>query len=181
MSRLFTVNRERDKTVTEVTGRSLVGRTVVSVATGEKLGEISDVHLDFDARRVVGFAIGGGGGLFRHEPPQALPFAQVQSIGPQAVTVADNAQVLAAQVVPTNLAGLERVRKRVVSAGGEVVGDGDDIHFDTATGAITAVQLAPQGGFLGVGATTRMIPVADVIGFGRDVLTVRESAETEII
>lgn len=156
-----------------------MGRAVVSVATGEKLGEISDIHLDFDTRRVVGFAVGsaGGSGLFHHAQPQALPFAQIQSIGPQAVTVADNAQVLAAGVAPPHLAGLERVRKHVVSADGAVIGDGDDIHFDPTTGAITAVRLAPQGGFLGVGATTRTIPVADVIGFGRDVLTVREGAE----
>ena len=165
----------------DITGRSLVGRTVVDVATGEKLGEITDLHLDLDTRRVVGFAVraGGGGGLFHHEPPQALPFAQIQRIGPQAVMVTDTAHVLAAGTVPPNLVGLEWVRKRVVSAGGAVVGDGDDICFDTDTGAITTVQLAPQGGFLGVGATTPTIPVADVISFGRDVLTVRQDAETE--
>lgn len=160
----------------EITGRSLIGRAVVSMADGEKLGEISDLHLDLDARQVIALAIGGSSGLFRREQPHILPFAQVQSIGPQAVTVADNAQVLSEQVVLPTVVTLERLRRRVVSTGGEVIGDGDDIHFDSTTGVITAVQLTPQGGFLGVGATTRLIPMADMIGFGRDVLTVREGA-----
>ncbi len=43
----------------DIASRTLVGRAVVSVADGEKLGAISDVHLDLDARTVLGFAIGG--------------------------------------------------------------------------------------------------------------------------
>ncbi len=164
--------------MTDIASRALVGRAVVSVADGEKMGAISDVHLDLDARTVLGFAVGGSTNPFHREQPLVLPFDGIQSIGPHAVTVTNNAQVLAGQPVPATVATLERLRKRVVSEGGEVVGDGDDVLFDSATGAITGLQLAPHGGFLGVGATTRVIPIADVVGFGRDVITVRNTAPT---
>lgn len=160
----------------DIASRSLIGRAVVSVADGEKAGAISDVHLDLDTRTVLGFAVGGSGNVFHRETPLIVPLSGVQNIGPQAVTVTDNAQVLAGQSVSASVATLERLRKRVVSEGGEVVGDGDDVIFDPTTGAITGFQLAPQGGFLGVGATTRVIPIADVVGFGRDVITVRSTA-----
>lgn len=162
----------------DIASRSLIGRAVVSVADGEKAGAISDVHLDLDARTVVGFAVGGSTNPFHRQSPLIVPFSGVQSIGPQAVTVTDNAQVLAGQTVPEAVATLDRVRKRVVSEGGEVIGDGDDVVFDPTTGAISGLQLTPQGGFLGVGATTRTIPIADVVGFGRDVITVRNTAHT---
>lgn len=163
----------------DIASRSLIGRAVVSVADGEKAGEISDVHLDLDTRTVLGFAVGGSDSLFHKEAPLIVPFSGVQNIGPQAVTVTDNAQVLTGQEVPATVATLERLRKRVVSEGGEVVGDGNDVIFDPTTGAITGFQLVPQGGFLGVGATTRVIPIADVVGFGRDVITVRSTAQTK--
>ena len=47
--------------------RSLVGRAVVSVADGEKVGAISDMQVDLGQRVVLGLLIGGDGGLFAFE------------------------------------------------------------------------------------------------------------------
>ena len=73
-----------------------------------------------------------------------------------------------------------QAKKRVVTAGGEVIGDGDDLIFDETSGAITALQLAPQGGFLGIGATTPTVPIEEVVEFGPDVITVQDTAVTRV-
>jgi uncharacterized protein YrrD len=157
--------------------RVLVGRAVVSVADGEKLGAVSDIWLDLDKRTVRGLVMGSGGGLFHHQTPSVIPLTQVRSIGLQAITVHDRTNIALMEGAPYEGAStLEMLRKRVVTASGEVLGDGDDISFDETSGAFAALQLAPQGGFLGIGATMPVIPLDEVIAFGPDVIVVADAA-----
>jgi sporulation protein YlmC with PRC-barrel domain len=159
--------------MTTITARTLINRAVVSVTDGEKVGTVSGLHLDLDQRVVMGLLMGGDGGIFNRVKASFIPFAQVRAIGPQAVTIEDKSGIVVAEGAPYETAAtLDSVKKRVVSTGGEVVGDGDDVAFDDTTGALTALMLTPKGGFLGVGATTNTIPIASVVGFGRDVITV---------
>lgn len=156
-----------------VNARALINRAVVSVADGEKLGMISDVLVDFNARRIAGFVMGGGG-LLHKEPTQVVPFEHVQGIAAYAITVSDRSSALASQAVGATMASkLDEVKHRVLTQGGDIIGDGDDVIFDDASGALTGLQLASKGGFLGVGGETRIIPIAQVISFGRDVITVQ--------
>jgi uncharacterized protein YrrD len=163
--------------MTTQNARALVGRAVVSVADGEKLGTVSDVALDLSARAVRGLLMGGGGGLLHREAPSLIPLAQIHSIGPHAVTLADKTGIT--RVEGTSDAGaptLDALKKPVVTESGEAIGTGDDVTFDEATGAFTALQLAPKGGFLGIGATTPVIPLDEVIEFGPDAITVHNAA-----
>jgi uncharacterized protein YrrD len=162
---------------TMINAHSLVGRAVVSVADGEKVGMISNLQLDFAQRIVLGFLLGGDGGIFNREKPAFVPFGQVRTFGRDAVTIQDKSGIAIAEGAPhTTAATLGDLKKRVVTAGGEVIGDGDDVVFDETSGALTALQLAPQGGFLGIGATTHTLPMEEVVEFGRDVITVHDSA-----
>jgi uncharacterized protein YrrD len=157
--------------------RALIGRAVVSVADGEKVGSISDVQFDLVQRVVLGFLMGGDGGLFNREKPSLIPFGQVRTFGRDAVTIQDKSGITVAQGAPHDSATtLHDLKKRVVTASGEVIGDGDDLIFDETSGAIISLQLAPQGGFLGIGATTHILPMGDIVEFGRDVITVDDSA-----
>ncbi len=159
--------------------RALIGRAVVSVADGEKVGAISDVRFDLAQRTVVGLLIGGTGGLFSHETPSFVPITHIHTFGRDAVTVNDKSAItVAGGAAHERIGTLNDIAKRVVTVGGEVIGDGDDVRFDEATGAITVLQLAPQGGFLGIGATVHVIPIGAVAKFGRDVITVTEDALT---
>ncbi len=163
--------------MTVINARTLVGRAVVSVADGEKVGTISDLLLDLAQRMVLGLLIGGDGGIFNREKPSAIPLDQVHTFGRDAVTIRDKSGIAVADGAPhSTTATLADVKKRVVTTGGEVIGDGDDLTFDETTGAITALQLAPRGGFLGIGATTHALPIEEVVEFGRDVITVHGSA-----
>lgn len=161
--------------------RSLIGRAVVSVADGEKVGTVSDLQLDLGGRVVRGLLMGDGGGLFNREKPSLIPFGQVHTFGQDAVTIEDKGGITVAEGAPHDRAAtLRSLKKRVVTAGGEVIGDGDDIIFDDTSGTLTALQLAPQGGFLGIGATTHVLPMEEVVEFGRDVITVHDSARERV-
>jgi uncharacterized protein YrrD len=167
--------------MTALNARSLIGRAVVSVADGEKVGAVSDVQFDLGQRIVLGLLMGGDGGLFNREKLSLVPFGQVHTFGRDAVTVGDKSGVTVAEGAPHDAAArLHTIKKRVVTTGGEVIGDGDDLIFDDTSGTVTALQLAPQGGFLGIGATTHILPTEDIVEFGRDVITVHESALTRV-
>ena len=156
---------------------SLIGRAVVSVADGEKVGTISDMQVDLGRRVVLGLLVGGDGGLFNRGKPSLIPFGQVRTFGHDAVTIADKSGITVAEGAPHDTAAtLGSIKKRVVTAGGVVIGDGDDLTFDDTSAAITALQLAPQGGFLGIGATTHVLPMEEIVEFGRDVITVHDAA-----
>lgn len=158
--------------MTTQNARSLVGRAVVSIADGEKLGTISDVQFDLKRHAVLGFLIGGG--LFNREKASFLPLAHVHSLGPHAVTITDK-QAVTDTTDDAAASTLSDLKKPVLTASGEVIGDGDDLLFDDTSGTITALQLAPQGGFLGIGATTHVIPLNDVIDIGPDAITVQDA------
>jgi uncharacterized protein YrrD len=167
--------------MTALNARSLIGRAVVSVADGEKVGAVSDVQFDLGQRIVLGLLMGGDGGLFNREKLSLVPFGQVHTFGRDAVTIGDKSGVTVAEGAPHDAAArLHTIKKRVVTTGGEVIGDGDDLIFDDTSGTVTALQLAPQGGFLGIGATTHILPTEDIVEFGRDVITVHESALTRV-
>lgn len=161
--------------------RSLIGRAVVSVADDEKVGTVSDLQLDLGARIVLGLLIGGDSRLYNREKPSLIPLGQVHTFGRDAVTIQDKGGIIVAAGAPhESAATLHGLKKRVVTAGGEVIGDGDDLVFDETSGAITALQLAPQGGFLGIGATTYVLPIEEIVEFGRDVITAHETARKRV-
>lgn len=167
--------------MTALNARSLVGRAVVSVADGEKVGTVSDFQFDLEERVVLGLLIGRDGGLFNWQALSLIPFGQVHSFGREAITIQESGGIAVVSGAPREgAATLRAVKKRVITASGEVIGDGDDIIFDDTSGAVSALQLAPQGGFLGIGATTYILPVDEVIEFGRDVITAHDSARARV-
>src|SRR3954465_9935001 len=100
--------------------RSLMGRAVVSVADGEKVGTVSDLQIDLGARAVLGLLIGGDGGLFNRQTVSLLPLAQVHTFGRDAVTIQDRSGITVAEGAPhDNAATLHSLKKRVVTANGE--------------------------------------------------------------
>jgi sporulation protein YlmC with PRC-barrel domain len=97
------------------------------------------------------------------------------------VTLTDKTGIVRMEGAPYSGAPtLDALKKPVVTAGGEAIGTGDDIVFDEANGAVTALQLAPQGGFLGIGATTPVIPIAEVVEFGPDIIAVQGAAVARV-
>jgi len=97
----------------------LVGRSVLSLATGNKLGVVSDVFLDALNGEILGFAINAPDGTTK-----ALSFVSVHSFGHDAIMAAsDEAVVPASENV---FAGHPNVRDligtKVISETGSLIG-----------------------------------------------------------
>ena len=59
----------------------LIGKSIVSGDNGEKLGRVADVMLHPAAHQVVGLVVAGG----VLSPEQVLPYAEIQTLGTDAV------------------------------------------------------------------------------------------------
>lgn len=69
----------------------IIGKTVVSAETGNRLGSVSDALVDEGAARVVGLVLGSGVLAKEH----VMPFEHVQTLGGDAVLARTDTGMLA--------------------------------------------------------------------------------------
>jgi len=155
--------------------RAVRGRPVITVDSGERLGEIQDVYIDPQQRRIALLRIRRTSGDIND-----VAFEDVHSIGADAVMLPSRDVLrLAGDHSQTFLDIDELVRLRVVTEQGEARGTVDDAEFDPASGALTAFVISPPGigGLLG---RRQSVPIDQVRTIGRDtvVLTVPLAEET---
>jgi sporulation protein YlmC with PRC-barrel domain len=151
-----------------IPAHSLIGRAVVSVADGVKIGTVADLAIDAGERRVFGLVVTGGGRRL------LVPFVGIRAIGADAITVEDAAGIAEpagdgpghALRHLTELTGLP-----VVSGDGVVLGRVGELELDGASGRVEALRVE-RGGYLGLGRTTTTVPAALIRGVGPKLLTV---------
>lgn len=116
-------------------GSDLVGLPVLAGPKLTRIGRVQEVLLSADGTAVCGLLLDEGGWL---SPRRVLDYRAVTAVGSTHV-LAD--EVYLAQETETrccqDLHGLP-----VLGAGGDEVGLMDDLHFDSATGKVTALQLS---------------------------------------
>lgn len=142
---------------------------VVSISDGAKLGHVDDVLFDLGGLRVAGLNISASG------QRATLPFADIHSIGHDAITVPTNevARWATTNTALAGLPGLDQMGKlKVVNEAGTLLGTVHDVEIDPKSGAITQVQ-AHKGGVLGVGGTTVTLAAKDIRSIGDEVMVVR--------
>lgn len=126
--------------------------------------------LSSDGRRVVGLQLENGGWL---KAPRVLDFAAVKMVGPTHL-IADETYL--AEGVETRcchaLHGLP-----VLGAGGEEIGLADDVHFDAATGRLTALQLS-HGFVDDLLCGKEILPLAGPLYTGESAILLDEPGET---
>ena len=127
----------------------LVGKSIVSAATGERLGTVSDVLVDQQSHRVLGFVIGGG--LMSSE--HVLPHADVQAMGADAVVARSATGMVGAKewrergVAAARTSTLKH--RRVLTTGGRALGEVHDVLLDDRGAAVAAFDVsAPSLGGL---------------------------------
>lgn len=124
----------------------LAGRAVVDVDAAEKLGRVERVVLDPDGRRVAGFVVGKGAGIFSNDKGMLLSAAAVHAVGPDAITVH---RTSATETDEDALGDLPRVSdlvgRKVVSDQGRLLGTVDDVLIDETDGAIVGYTLGEHG------------------------------------
>jgi uncharacterized protein YrrD len=145
-----------------LTSKSHLGKPLISLTDGKKVGEIKDLYIDADARRAAAVFVGTEGLLNRKT--HALPRAAVQVYGVDAWLVSgpDTVQVLdtIADASTFTLVGDLRGRE-ILTEGGTRVGVVDDVVLDARAHVLgfTLGKVFVQG------------PVADRKAIARDAIT----------
>jgi uncharacterized protein YrrD len=152
---------------------SLKGMAVVSLQEGTKLGQIEQPLFDLATRRLGAFQVKGESGSF------ILPFAQIDHIGPDAVTVSSSQVTQSASTagVTDALLDLHELGKlKIVDQSGTFLGTLGDVEVDPVSGQITKLE-AHKGGILGMGGTTTPIEAEAIVMVGSELLTVTAEPE----
>jgi uncharacterized protein YrrD len=154
-----------------ITGASIRGLPVVTIAGGEDLAEVRDILYSAEIGKIVGFTLNKRG-LLAGRLKEVLPVEQVHAIGRNAVMISDEGQLAAPQDASTEVASpdlsrdvtgndvltesgvsLGEVRDVVVLAGvgGEVVG----YQIELPSGGTAYL---PLPGPLAVSGTALVVP-----------------------
>ena len=159
-------------------GKRLIGRPILSLTDGVKVGTVKDIILGPENDQVVGLLTDEGGLL---NSARIVPHAEISSFGRDAVVVNSTGSVVPVDQTPdikriidrgTSLIGI-----KVFTDTGEAQGSVNDVYFDEADGRVTALEIT--GGTISTFANgMRNLPVDDILRTGPEVLFVRpETAE----
>jgi sporulation protein YlmC with PRC-barrel domain len=132
--------------------RQATGRKVVSRASAEELGRVSQLILDAGERRVSALVVGSG------RKARLVDWDDLSGFGPDAVMVADDAAVREPAGDWDRLAAdgkLAVVGIRALSERGNELGRVDDVTFDPATGVVEALVVGD-----------RPVPATELLGSG---------------
>lgn len=156
-----------------MTVKDLKGLAVISIAEGAKVGSINRVYLDPEARRIIGFSVEPGGNLLEPDSRKLIDVDDIHSLGPDAMTLADKGAVRGDQTNERwmSLVDLDDLTKqKVVTEGGEYVGQVSTIEFDRATFGLVGIEVSP-GFFKG----HMRIAIDDVTTIGPELVMVADS------
>lgn len=169
--RAATVNKFREG---KSTGKELIGKPVISLDNGERLGEIHDVVYSPREGKLIGFTIPRGGGLFSRGDTLWLSADSIYALGEDAVTIQsadvfqayqDSADEVAEQ------AGESVLGKRLMTDDGKFLGAIDDVLIERESRRVVAYEVS--GGIVQdmmKGQTD--VPVDHIISIGKDVVIV---------
>ncbi len=146
---------------------------VVSLEEGTKLGRVEQPLFDLAARQLGALQVKGEEGTF------ILPFAQIQRIGTDAVTVTSSqvTQTPSSGGATDALLDLQALKRlKIVDQAGTFLGTLSDVDVDPVSGEVTKL-VAHKGGLLGMGGTNTPIPSTAIVMVGQELLTV--TMETE--
>ncbi|MDX2065927.1 MAG: PRC-barrel domain-containing protein [Fimbriimonadaceae bacterium] len=150
----------------------LKGRPVISLAEGERLGDIREVAIDPTARQIAGFVLKGDGG------DTYLPWRNVKKIGPDAVMVDNRTMTERVENADPYESLAELGKLPVISDAGAQLGHVENVTFDDVSGALQAFELK-SGGVFGIGAKSQSIAMADVVSVGTGAITVATAGEAK--
>ena len=147
--------------------------TIVSLQEGTKLGRVEQPLFDLAARQLGALQVKGEDGTF------ILPFAQIQHIGSDAITVTSSqvTQTPSSGGATDTLLDLQALKRlKIVDQAGTFLGTLNDVDVDPVSGQITKL-VAHKGGLLGLGGVNTPIASTAIVMVGEELLTV--TMETE--
>jgi len=157
-------------------GKKLIGRPILSLAEGVRVGEVKDVILGAANDAVVGLLVDEGG-LFGSA--MVVPVEEIEAFGRDAVIVSARNSVRAAGEVRDIKEILDRktslIGTRVFTEFGDAQGAVNDIYFEEATGRVVALEIT-GGAWQDATHGVRNLPIGDVIRTGPEILYVHPEA-----
>lgn len=142
----------------------LKGRPIVSIAEGIRLGSVEDILFHPTARCIETLSLHGQTDRLR------LYFKDIQSVGPDAITVRSQNDVKPIgdtkdPAIASLLTMSELASRKVVDESGTALGGIDSVEIDPATGSILDIT-AGHGGIAGLGRTSTTIDAAHIVSIG---------------
>jgi uncharacterized protein YrrD len=151
--------------------REIVGKPIVSAATGQKLGAVADLLLDESCHSVVGLVVRDGW----MAAERVLPYDDVQTIGPDAVIARSAGELIdrrrwRERAVPAARAS-RFTGRRVVTEGGRILGIVSELLIDERTGRVDGYRIAGRKGPL---APHSLLTQVEDLRVGPDAIVVRD-------
>lgn len=143
----------------------LLGRNVVSMAGGEKVGTVKDILIDTDSLTATALLIAGESGR------GGLPFAEILAFGPDAITVEDTKSVFWASATKPG-PGREAAEIKgltVLNAAGVEIGTVHDIEL--VGNRVHSLEVR-SGGVFGIGASDAAVTNHSIRNIGPKLVTV---------
>lgn len=151
----------------------LAGRAVIDIDAAEKLGIIEKLILDPEGKRVAGFVVSEGGRFAVNKVHTIIPSSAVHAMGPDAVTVKQDAVALAdigrLESLPR---GSDVTGRKVVTEDGRYLGKVDDVLIERADGRIFGYLLADHKGT----GKRPYLPADSNLRAGRELIVASEDA-----
>jgi len=162
--------------------RDVKGASVVALAEGKKIGQIEDLIVDPEARRVRWLRVSTGAtGLFHGPTSGWVPVTAVHSVGEHAVTINGQADVRKSEDAPeaTALAKSGRVLlgKKVITEDGTVLGEAKDFTFTPETFRLDSIIVTQGSGF---SPQTSQIDAGNLMTIGEDLVVVRKGTQVDL-
>lgn len=122
--------------------KELLGLSVLEIVSGKQIGEVSDVIMDTERATIRGFVVSASGWL---KASRGVAFADVASIGRDAVMVRDAAALMDLAAIPGCTAAQPLgalLEKDLYSETGQLLGVLADVFFDSVTGEIKGYEVS---------------------------------------
>lgn len=147
--------------------KALCGMAVVTLADAERLGRVEDVLFEIDPLRASALVL-------RHENQErVVPFSAISELGSDAIVTEQRPGMDDRGPGVDDRWGLEQLgRLKVVDQAGTYVGQIARVGIDPATGNVAELDVRKDD-ILGLGGESERLSPDDVIGVGRDLITVR--------
>jgi sporulation protein YlmC with PRC-barrel domain len=146
--------------------QELIGKPVVSISDGARVGTVKDLLVDTAGLSIAGFLIGGAKGDGR------LQFDQIKANGNDAITIENVSSVEWNIGRPANSERrmTDFLELAVINEAGSALGNIHDVLIDDS-GRIESLAMR-EGGVFGIGSHRTSVPRTDVRAVGERMITV---------
>lgn len=135
-------------------------RKIVSTGSAETVGRVSELLVDPGHRSVAGLVCS------KTKHGSVIPWGSLTAVGDDAITISDDDKIVEPEGRLAELQGKAHrlLGKRVLSAGGDVLGEVDDVDFDPESGRVLTLLLdtgeVPGVRLVGVGSYAVVVATA---------------------